>query len=96
MAALSSNTTFNESCDPDDHHDIRHDVLHGFHLVGHFGAGGSLLVIELITNEIFPTVARWVRLAVGSFDGWVDWFTVWLIAWFTVWLVAWFTVWLVA
>lgn len=58
MEALSRNASFNESCNPDDHHDIRHDVLHGFHLIGHFGAGGSLLVIELITNEIFPTVAR--------------------------------------
>jgi len=58
IAKQMTNPNFTDACDPDDHHDIRHDVLHGFHLVGHFGAGGSLLVIELITNEIFPTVAR--------------------------------------
>jgi len=50
-------TTLNATLCHEDH-DVRHDILHGFHLVGHFGAGGSLLVIELITNEIFPTVAR--------------------------------------
>ena len=62
MALNTSQANITDICDPDKHHDIRHDVLHGFHLVGHFGAGGSLLVIELITNEIFPTVARWSSL----------------------------------
>jgi len=60
--SVAINNTFNSTISPSNspcgEKEIRHDVLKGLHIVGHFGAGGSLLVIELITNEIFPTVAR--------------------------------------